>query len=411
MVEARSVRQQENRPRPHYAAAITACALSLLLTIGAGLYLKAEVAQQTREQLVADAGERIQAIDHQFRQHATILDALVAFYAGSTEVERSEFEAFTAPLIRQYPATQALQWVPEVRADQRQLHVERVRSELGAAAEAERYEIVERDRAGRFVPAAARDRHLPIVFAEPVSSSDLPIGFDWSSIAAAEAAFAEALRTGEMRATILRGTGDRDSILVIAPIFPNVDPDTPIREREGAAGPVPTGYVVGSFDVAAVIAAAITLLRPVGLDIEWSSPGPGDGRIMALPAGAHDPEPRSAMVPGMSFDGEVGLAGHAMRLRCIANADYLRQMTSWSPLAALVVGLVITLLLTGYLVSMADRTRRITRLVSERTADLETANTELHESRQELRLAMEAAESANRAKSEFLANMSHEIRT
>lgn len=49
--------------------------------------------------------------------------------------------------------------------------------------------------------------------------------------------------------------------------------------------------------------------------------------------------------------------------------------------------------------------------VAERTAELSSVNRQLEESLEEVRRAMESAQSANRAKSDFLAQMSHEIRT
>lgn len=60
---------------------------------------------------------------------------------------------------------------------------------------------------------------------------------------------------------------------------------------------------------------------------------------------------------------------------------------------------------------LQDLLTHLEQRVAERTAELATANENLHQAQIEAEAALEKAEAANEAKAAFLANMSHEIRT
>jgi signal transduction histidine kinase/DNA-binding response OmpR family regulator len=117
--------------------------------------------------------------------------------------------------------------------------------------------------------------------------------------------------------------------------------------------------------------------------------------------------------------------GGAMARRLLPTALGIPLVLGWMGLsiqragyfgAEVGVGLLVAALLvviTGAIVSTATEidTADQARRAAERTANLQVEVEERIRAEEQMRVAKEVAESANRAKSEFLANMSHEIRT
>ena len=123
------------------------------------------------------------------------------------------------------------------------------------------------------------------------------------------------------------------------------------------------------------------------------------------------------------FDNTV--AGSAAEfVEIVADVGHVRWMFGWQILAdyrggpdtghatfVSVAGSALSVLAGVIIGLLLLQNARVNRTVKERTLDLETEIGEKVKAEEQLREAVERAESANRTKSRFLANMSHEIRT
>lgn len=145
------------------------------------------------------------------------LETLGRFLASSREVEPEEFRKFVEPLM-QNGVAQAWEWIPSVPFD--------------AAAEMQRqarqaglrdYLLHERDSRGTPVPVDRRDTYFPVLYAQPIAGNERAIGYDVGSEQLRRSAIEHSERTGLAVATdpitLVQETGQQKGLIAFHPVF------------------------------------------------------------------------------------------------------------------------------------------------------------------------------------------------
>ncbi len=362
-VDAAARRSGRRRLALGLSVAFGGIVLSLLL---AWLLLGRE--QKLAEmQFKLDAGKRIETLQRAVADRLGTVSTVAAFFCGSQLVERNEFRTFTAPILERHPGIQALAWVPRIPATRRQTHEQAVRNEGFS-----HYEIGQHGDHGRLVPAGKRDEYYPILFVEPSRESQSLIGFDLGSDAACHGAIGAAMATGRQAVAVCQplddNETDRSLLYVVEPAW---NEDAAPAKRP-ADQPEIDGFVLGIFRIGTLVEASLNFFPPVGIDIYITVPSEGGGKSPVYtrlsPLCAH----AGALPPtgGMHLSGKVDIADSHWTVDCVPMASYLAKQRTWGPVGALLAGLVVTGLLTGYLWLLSGRTARVERHVAEQTHEL-----------------------------------------
>jgi signal transduction histidine kinase/sensor domain CHASE-containing protein len=387
--------------RRYWPAAVAAC-LGLAVSFGA-LYLARNAAQdRLAAELTIEAENRGRSLQEVLSRYQGTIEGFAASFPYA-QLDQEQFRDYArnvflaSHILRS--GLQALTWAPRVHG------VDRAPFEAAARAEGfPDYRILEPGADGRLKTAEPRAVYFPLRFTEPANSA-APLGLDVLSDPTRSATVRRALANGRITASPeapLRAGGSGSVVFV--PVYGSTSAEVPRRGDNDLA----VGILAFRLSISPTIDAIVQALEPVPHDLEMYvlDDGAPEGQrvVYYRPAGqANSVEPQpdeSAALAEPIYGSSLSFAGRdwtvIVRPTPQFKAVALRGV-GWTECGS---GLLVTLLLSVYLVSSRARAARLRQLTENLRQEVGVR-----------RSAEQAAEAASRAKSEFLANMSHELRT
>lgn len=354
--------------RPRRWGVVVPTAIALVLLALAYRQVMHWEDQRVESQFVRDAEHVADRVQKRLGVQLDVLLAIERLMAVSDDVTRDDFREYVGPWMQTHPGTQSLNWSPLVRHEERPDFEARMRAQ-GIAE----FRILDRDASGRTFPASARAEYLPLTYVEPIASNRNALGLNPLSLPAAAEALARTRESGLPYATtglrLVQESGSQQGVMIYRAV------------RDPATGAT-LGVISAALRMDDVLAAAVGSAVNAGIELCLVDlDADGESARLSGAAGCQAPAWMDAQVTRRTA---IGFAGRAWELRSRATPAYLDTLRSWAAWATIAAGLLATGMLGALLLITTGSRRRITALVEQRTAELESTSARLHEEQEAL---------------------------
>ncbi|MCI0845057.1 MAG: CHASE domain-containing protein, partial [Chloroflexi bacterium] len=208
--------------RSPYLVVITAVFVALVIfTVVAALFIRSDANENSQRHLEDVVETAIVSIRSDLQQSVSELRAIQGFFNASEFVSRAEFSIFVEPFLEEAGGIQALEWIPRVRASEKDQFIDRMRKEGFAGFEIH--------------PPSESEDYFPVTYLVPFTGNTSALGFDLSSEEIRGAALFAAWESGETTVTepitLVQETGAQLAFLIYAPIYSSKDIPATVQER------------------------------------------------------------------------------------------------------------------------------------------------------------------------------------
>lgn len=282
------------------------------------------------------------------------IQSMEKFFSNSDQVTRDEFNGFTKPILKRFPDTHAIMWVPKVSHEQRQ-HIESADWEVGLAG----LQIFEHasDNAQENMTVKQKDMYFPVTYIEPYDQELDIVSYDLGSLPEMR----RLLEHVDLENNIVFGyLSDLSSFrppqvegVLIQPVKLLGAGDKTSVSSTG----VDAGYIIARFNLLANLKASSRELevlgveayihddsRPVGEKLIFSTPGyigSDQDADVSLAEGSN--------VEELSHSKTLNLLGPNWHIVFSPSSDYVKVSLSWLPWTVFLMSLLVTALLITFL--------------------------------------------------------------
>ncbi|NWE75497.1 sensor domain-containing diguanylate cyclase [Pseudomonas yamanorum] len=328
--------------------------------------------QQLRQRFQLLVNERYSRLQERFEDQEQRLGSLRRFFVNSNTVSRAEFDGFAQPLLLR---ARAYAWAPRVSRDQRSAFEQEVTAERRAS-----FSIRELNAAGELTPASQRDEYVPVLYSQTQSLLGSPLGFDLLAQPLRRSTVERAQQSGKMAVSQpMQLVGVEPAyamgVLLVAPVSRAPTTQTPVSE--------PYGYVMAVISMRQLVADGLPKVARDNLVTQIVDTSDAEKRVLYESGNA---VADSDLVAARRLT--LGDHIYALSLR----PSQVFQQGNHSSLASiLVMGGLLSLLLSALLYVLVSQRQRALKLVEQRTAQLRQREQELRGTHGQLRSVLNAA--------------------
>ncbi|WP_236189454.1 sensor domain-containing diguanylate cyclase [Pseudomonas pharyngis] len=323
---------------------------------------------QLRQRFQLLANERYSRIEERFQDQEQRLDGLRRFFANSESVSRAEFDGYTRPLLLR---TQAYSFALRVRGAERAAFEQRTRDE-GLST----FSVRELNARGELQLASARDEYVVVLYSQTQSRLGAPLGYDL---------LAQPLRRSTLeRADQLRGLAVSQpmhlvgiepayarGVLLVAPL---------LRKGESRS----YGYVMAVISMRQLLADGLPDALHDYLSVRILDLSTNDQHEVLFES-TNEPVPSD-----LSATRLVRMADHDYQVDILPSEAFMQANHS-AVGSVVVLGGLLSLLLSALLYVLVSQRQRALRMVELRTQELHEREQELRGTHGQLRGVLNAA--------------------
>ena len=368
------------------AAALTlgiGCAATLLLFLSVSRleYDKISLAFQQR------ADVRVAAVTRGLNEAVEVLTLTNHLFTTIDPVTRQQFHDFTTPLLARYPFIKAFNFHRQFgHAERAAVEAELQRVRPGTV-------ITELVAGGRIVTAAPHPRYNIVDYLEPMQGNEPAFGLNVSQNVHIMSTLERAIETGRPAASgmfsLAQDQRPQTGFQVIFPVYRAGAPVGTVEQRRTALIGDTAAILRAGELVQKIMDGAALIKDPTVVLAMYASDHAAPVHLVyesANAASALPPPERGAIFGALAdwlsidfserHEQTVTVAGRPWHL-VVSAAPRPFLSEHLGSLSALIGGLLFTLLMTAFVQTLVQRSRRVQLLVDQRTADLKLSNQRL----------------------------------
>ncbi|MBR0992759.1 EAL domain-containing protein [Bradyrhizobium japonicum] len=291
------------------------------------------------------------------------------FESTNDEVTRSEFETFSARLFERHPGMLRIAWLPRVNRK------ERAEYETAAISDGISGYRIKSLQGERFATAPQSDEYFPVFYSTQPKTSQV-YGMDYATVPERRAVLERARDDDKVAAIRTRLFEPREGgrlpdVLVAIPVYAKgTSRETVADRRRNLAG-----FVVGIFDLPLLI-QAVRVTTGASPAVSMNVYPPLAAQIVSLEqmlpdysSAASAPQSMRDVARALHWSGSLKIGDTDWQVRAVPTAGGPLETTYDRACAVLIVGLLLTLSLSTYLMLASRNSRRLS-LANRRVLEL-----------------------------------------